>query len=665
MQNSKKKFDRLLLGLVMVLGLFVLSQGVGAEVCTDDKNEPGRLVTFVNNSTEEIFIGVRGSVFGAEDERLAADTGYSHPKEWKMGAAKGSLLTWCAPKHFNGRFFARTGCVHGKCKTGDCCSEAACSGNVCTKTPEPTSLAEIFVDSKRGTYYDISFVDGYDFPLLIKPVNMSEGKPRIACDQAGCITPPACLWGVLVNGACLSPYKQFELDYADYRYRPEYYPLAAMCVQNLFKVNKNDPDVCGCGKTKDCKLDPCPTSKTVLNPYSKQNVTLISSGCSPLNRNYNNPGEGNGSEQYQITCDPTSENVKTVYGTDCHPWSAAYRLYTTRLNKACGIGEGGKTKAVYTWQYDDDHGLFQCANDEDMGFEVTILPRDTSTPQAELIVFNPGYKDDSSTAQPVTGTLTTNGKTYHLKGPDPLKLAVKKGDALKLELDCEAPGFSMTCALNYDSQKGFIVDEAQSAAICSDTANFKDWSKTSIGLAYPDLKWCKSSSQFRLQVSPAPDAGKSFVCIGSDKAPKTFNGNPIVVFVNDNSTFRLVQNCGSLNGKTRVVDCIADFKNPGGFTVREIPGASPVCKILDWKTASTNGVLGFGSRSETLAVDCVEAEYVEVCSPIYTEQDAKATLRVYHQQSAKHPDPLLLDHNNDGKVNLIDAIMLLRRSVGH
>lgn len=657
--------------LLMLVAYMALSQAAFAAACKMDDGSDGHLVTFINKSNEPLVIGVLGSIFDANDERISDDTGYAHPKNWELGAQDGSTLTWCAPQHFNGRFFARTSCVDGKCKTGDCCKGGSCPGNVCTKTADPTSLAEIFVDSLQGTYYDISFVDGYDFPLLMKPVNMTANDTnKISCEQAGCETTPLCPWGLLVNGTCQSPYNQFELDYSDYQYQPDYYPLAAMCVQNMFKTSATDPGVCGCGKTKDCKLNACPTSKEVKNPFSDISATLYSSGCSPLNENYNNAGEGNGTEQYQITCDPSSNETKTSYGTDCHPWPAAYKKYVTNINTACGINGTTKTKGVYTWQYDDKHGLFQCANSTDMGFEITILPRDKKTPQASMVTFNPGYKDSSNTT-PVTGTIVRGGQTYYLQGPDPLKLAVKNGDALKLELNCSDQGFSMTCNMTYkDNITGFVVDLKTSAPVCANPKNFPDWGKTTIGLGFPDSTWCSSNSTYRLQISPAGDAGiQGHVCIGNQTTPKSFSPKanpPIEVFIPDNSLFRLVQYCGlDSKGAQRIIACSADFTLEKGFFVKTISGASSVCTDgrIDWKSVFANKNLGLAKW--VTDVDCVKEKYVETCPATYTQQDAQSGLQIHNNLPTAHGDPLKLDNNKDGRIDQIDVINMLRRSMGN
>jgi len=403
----------------------------------------------------------------------------------------------------------------------------------------------------------------------------------------------------------------------------------------------------------------------VTSPYTGKPVTLKSSGCSPINQNYNLPGEGNGTEQYQITCDPTSDSTTTYYGTPCNPWAAFYKSYSTGILGSCN--GGAKVKTVYTWQYDDENGLYQCSNNSAMGFTLTINPRDTKTPIKKMITFVPGVTQGGV---PVTGTITVNSSSSSISfvGPDSAVLPVTDKDKVSISLNCSTPGFTTTCNLIYSSGKGFTVDTATSAPICSDTATFQNWGSSLIPLAYPDMSWCSNKNLYRLQISPAPNV-TGFVCISSDTTPKTFSpssNNPITTYLKDKDTFRLVQNCGNdSNGKQRIIDCTADFSLTGGFTPRVVSGASTVCTDgrINWSNVFANN--NIGPQQWVTDVDCVTGTYTESCPVGYTVDDARTALKIHRKLQVNPPDPLKLDSNYDGRINQLDSIKMLRRSAGH
>ncbi|KAM0071040.1 putative Thaumatin family [Helianthus debilis subsp. tardiflorus] len=85
---------------------------------------------------------------------------------------------------WSGRVWARTGCTFdpsgvGKCETADCGGKMECSGMGATP---PASLFEItFGGYNNLDYYDVSFVDGYNLPLIVVPRSTSGG-----CNATGC-----------------------------------------------------------------------------------------------------------------------------------------------------------------------------------------------------------------------------------------------------------------------------------------------------------------------------------------------------------------------------------------------------------------------------------------------------------------------------------------------
>jgi len=628
--------------------------------CIDYRGNPGHLITFVNSSGEDVVIGVYGTEFNLDDgvDDSNPFKGYTQsPDNWILPV--GSTITWCAAKHFNGRFFARTGCTNGKCKTGDCCNGESCPGNVCNKGVDPTSLAEVFFDSKQGTYFDISLVDGYDFPLLMEAVNTAE-NPNVKrnCSTAGCRNLPDCPWP-MVDGVCRAPYRQIVLQYQDYRYRPEYYPMAAACAQEAVGSN---PKLCGCGLTADCikanHTDACPTSVTVTNPYTDQTARLTSSGCSPINHNYGTSGE----EKNQIACDPMlPDDTKTYYGTACHPWDATFKKYVQNIENACK-GEG-----VYTWQYSDTSGGRDCNNTDTFGFRITVLPREKSTLQADLIAIAPGKPVGSS--QVMAGTMTktdSSGETRELKViPDEkIYFYAMTGDKLHVTLKCPNPDFSFSCDMTYTSGQGF---DAGNNEKCK---NYTAWNKTYIELSpMANNDNCTiDPSLYQLQISPA-EGLRGHVCIGTDTIPKSFSPTaspPIKVMLKDKDLFRIVESCGNdSDGMARVLSCSADFSLTGGFTPKQISGQSAVCtnNRINWDTVFRNHNLGIGLFSPD--TDCVLGAYVESCPTVYTEQDVQNVLRLHNNLPIGASDPLKLDYNDDGNVDLIDSIMMLRRSEGH
>ncbi|PON33998.1 Thaumatin [Trema orientale] len=92
----------------------------------------------------------------------------------------GQSAVYTAPPTWSGRIWARTGCNfdkdgNGKCQTGSCGTLLNCTG----PGSPPASIAEF---SLNGTdFYDVSLVDGFNLPIVVKPSN---GKGN--CSTAGC-----------------------------------------------------------------------------------------------------------------------------------------------------------------------------------------------------------------------------------------------------------------------------------------------------------------------------------------------------------------------------------------------------------------------------------------------------------------------------------------------
>ncbi|KAF9616649.1 hypothetical protein IFM89_031513 [Coptis chinensis] len=86
---------------------------------------------------------------------------------------------------WSGRIWARTGCTFdesgaGTCQTADCGGRLECNGN--GGTP-PASLFEITLGKgDNKDYYDVSFVDGYNLPLVATPFSING-----SCSATGCL----------------------------------------------------------------------------------------------------------------------------------------------------------------------------------------------------------------------------------------------------------------------------------------------------------------------------------------------------------------------------------------------------------------------------------------------------------------------------------------------
>lgn len=110
------------------------------------------LVTFVNRVSQTIWVGA-----AQNPAHPLARTG------WKL--LPGRSLTITVPKHWNGRFWGRTGCVfragRGHCQSGDCGGRYQCGGNGAI----PATLAEYDMNAWDGLdFYDVSMVDGSNLP---------------------------------------------------------------------------------------------------------------------------------------------------------------------------------------------------------------------------------------------------------------------------------------------------------------------------------------------------------------------------------------------------------------------------------------------------------------------------------------------------------------------
>ena len=120
-----------------------------------------RTFTFVNKCNETVWVGSLGN----PGKPIPNGGG------WTVPAGQSSSVV--LPHGWAGRFWGRRNCSfngsgQGTCETGDCGGKLQCNG---AGGQPPTSLAEFTLNGGGNTdYYDVSLVDGYDFPIEIKPV---------------------------------------------------------------------------------------------------------------------------------------------------------------------------------------------------------------------------------------------------------------------------------------------------------------------------------------------------------------------------------------------------------------------------------------------------------------------------------------------------------------
>ncbi|OIW18083.1 hypothetical protein TanjilG_08553 [Lupinus angustifolius] len=92
----------------------------------------------------------------------------------------GQSAIYTAPSGWSGRIWARTGCNfdkngNGKCQTGNCGTNINCTD---PGTP-PATIADFTLG--EPDFYDVSLVDGFNLPLLVRAVNGTGN-----CSIAGC-----------------------------------------------------------------------------------------------------------------------------------------------------------------------------------------------------------------------------------------------------------------------------------------------------------------------------------------------------------------------------------------------------------------------------------------------------------------------------------------------
>ncbi|KAL5214432.1 hypothetical protein ABZP36_003584 [Zizania latifolia] len=126
----------------------------------------------------------------------------------------GQSMVFTAPVGWSGRIWGRTECNfdqggNGSCATGSCGSALKCGG---ASGETPASLAEFTLASPD--FYDVSLVDGFNLPMVVRPLNGQGNCSAAGCDgdlRQDCPSELA----VKVNGrtvACRSACDVFDTD---------------------------------------------------------------------------------------------------------------------------------------------------------------------------------------------------------------------------------------------------------------------------------------------------------------------------------------------------------------------------------------------------------------------------------------------------------------------
>ncbi|KAL3814471.1 hypothetical protein ACJIZ3_015739 [Penstemon smallii] len=138
------------------LSLLVIASGIKLARCTK--------FTIINYCNETIWPGVTPNNFSGGG--------------FVLKPTESAVFT--APPAWNGRIWARTGCNfdkngNGTCQTGSCGAALQCTG----PGQPPASIAEFTLGDTD--YYDVSLVDGFNLPVIVKPIS-----GRGNCSSAGC-----------------------------------------------------------------------------------------------------------------------------------------------------------------------------------------------------------------------------------------------------------------------------------------------------------------------------------------------------------------------------------------------------------------------------------------------------------------------------------------------
>jgi hypothetical protein len=237
-----------------------------------------RKITFVNQCSETVWVGALGN------------PGKTAPLGGGWTLAPGASNSVTVPTAWAGRFWGRRNCAfdaagNGTCQTGDCGGKLQCNG---AGGAPPTSLAEFTMNGHGNQdYYDISLVDGYDFPLRIapSPANTSPSN-KYQCGTPTCTsdllkTCPAPLQKKNAAGqviACMSACEAFKTD--QYCCRGAF-DKPETCKSSTWPVNYPAFFKAACPDAYSYAYDDTSSTYVCSNPFPDYTVTFCPGGANP------------------------------------------------------------------------------------------------------------------------------------------------------------------------------------------------------------------------------------------------------------------------------------------------------------------------------------------------------------------------------------------------
>jgi len=236
-----------------------------------------RTFTVVNRCNETVWVGVLGN----------PGKGVPNGGGWAVGAGQSSSVSM--PAGWAGRWWGRRNCHfdgagNGSCDTGDC-GRLQCNG---AGGRPPTSLAEFTLNGGGNTdFYDISLVDGYDFPMQIQPVPATTvpgnpyqcGTPTCTSDLLA--TCPGPLQKRNASGqlvACMSACEAFNTD--QYCCRGAF-NTPATCKSSTWPVNYPAFFKAACPTAYSYAYDDTSSTFTCNNPNPNYTITFCPAGGAP------------------------------------------------------------------------------------------------------------------------------------------------------------------------------------------------------------------------------------------------------------------------------------------------------------------------------------------------------------------------------------------------
>lgn len=149
----------------MYLLICLVNWWVGWHLAAPEQCESNKTFTLVNYCKETIWPGITRS-----------DNNSGNGFTLKPGES----TIYTAPSNWSGRIWGRTGCNfdnngNGKCQTGSCGTNINCTG----PGNPPATIADFTLGELD--FYDVSLVDGFNLPIIIRAMNGTGN-----CSTAGC-----------------------------------------------------------------------------------------------------------------------------------------------------------------------------------------------------------------------------------------------------------------------------------------------------------------------------------------------------------------------------------------------------------------------------------------------------------------------------------------------